>query len=154
MIHETVKTNVQACMGEDRKPVGRPNKYDPAFCEKVIELGKIGASKVEMACELGICKATFNNYENEYPEFLDAVRLAVMFSQVFWEKNGRLATFGEVPNFNATTWIFNMKNRFSDDWTDVSKQESQLLGKDGNPADQPTMNIFINGVAADAQRKD
>lgn len=73
-------------MGEDRKPVGRPNKYDPAFCEKVIELGKIGASKVEMACELGICKATFNNYENEYPEFLDAVRLAVMFSQVFWEK--------------------------------------------------------------------
>lgn len=47
-----------------------------------------------------------------------------------------------------------MKNRFSDDWKDVSKQESQLLGKDGNPADQPTMNIFINGVAADAQRKD
>lgn len=122
-------------MGEDKNPEGRPSKYDPSFCDVVIKLGKEGASKVEMACALDICRASFANYENEYPEFLEAVKKAVMFSQCFWERQGRIATFGATPNFNATTWIFNMKNRFSEDWKDVSKQESQALDKNGKPAD-------------------
>ena len=141
-------------MGDDTRPEGRPSKYDPSFCDKVIELGKTGASKVEMACELDICRTTFDNYEKEYPEFLKAVKKAVMYSQVFWEKNGRMATFGAVPNFNATTWIFNMKNRFSEDWKDVSKQETQPLGKDGLPTDQQPINFYVNGVKADARHSD
>lgn len=116
---------------EEKRPEGRPSKYDPSFCQKVIELGKIGASKIEMACELGICKATFSNYEAEYPEFLASVKLAVMHSQAFWEQKGRLATFGGVPNFNAVAWIFNMKNRFSQSWKDNNKSE----GEDENIAE-------------------
>jgi transposase len=126
-IPETTKAHCRGFMGENKNPEGRPSKYNPLFCDKVIELGKIGASKVEMACELDICRTTFDNYEKEYPEFLKAVKQAVMFSQAFWEKNGRLATFGGTPNFNATTWIFNMKNRFSEDWKD--KTESSVDAK-------------------------
>lgn len=36
----------------------------------------------------------------------------------------------------------------------LARQENQLLNKDGQPTDQQPMNIFINGVAADAKRTD
>ncbi len=136
-------------MGKEKNPVGRPTKYDPAFCQRVIELGKTGASKVEMACELGITKQTLLNFEADYPEFFDAVKQSLALSQAFWERKGREATFGGVPNFNATTWIFNMKNRFSEDWKDVVRSENQPLGKDGKPTDQPTINFYVNGVKAE-----
>ena len=75
-----------------------------------------------------------------------------MFSQCFWEKQGRMATFGATPNFNATTWIFNMKNRFSEDWKDVSKQETQPLDKDGKPADQPQLIVkFVDDRNTDTK---
>ena len=107
-------------------PAGQPTRYDPAFCDRIIEMGKYGASKAEMACELGICRKTFLNYENAHPEFLHAVNQAVEYSQAWWERNGRTATFGGVEGFNATSFIFNMKNRFPGDWKD--KRETELSG--------------------------
>lgn len=97
--------------------------YKPEFCQVVIDLGKQGASKVEMAATIGVSRATFDNFEKEYPEFLEAVKQAVVFSQGFWERKGREATFGLVPGFNATAWTFNMKNRFKEDWRDRVEQE-------------------------------
>jgi len=55
----------------------------------------------------------------------------VSVSQGWWESKGREATFGGVPNFNATSFIFNMKNRFPADWRD--KQDHELTGAQGGP---------------------
>lgn len=104
-------------------PAGRPSKYDPKFCDKVIELGKQGASKAEMALELNIAYSTFDLWEHNKPEFSEAVKQARRLSQGWWEREGRKATFGASPGFNATSFIFNMKNRFSDDWRDKVEQE-------------------------------
>lgn len=102
----------------DKHPGGRPTGYDAAFCEQVIELGKTGASKAEMAAELGCARSTFALWEENHPEFSEAVKDAVSWSQAWWEKNGRIATFGGTDGFNATAFIFNMKNRFPSDWKD------------------------------------
>jgi hypothetical protein len=32
-----------------KRPVGRPSLYDPAYCDKVIELGRIGKSVEQIA---------------------------------------------------------------------------------------------------------
>lgn len=136
----------------EKNKVGRPSKYKPEFCEKIIEWGKDGASKAEMACNMGIHKETLNEWDKTYPEFSDSLKMAVQHSQVAWEKIGKQAVAGAIPNYNATTWIFNMKNRFSDDYKDVIKQETQPLGKDGLPTDQPVMNIFVNGVKSDGHK--
>jgi len=106
-------------------PAGRPSKYDPAFCDRVIELSREGASKAEIALDLDIAYSTFDVWQNEIPEFSDAVKRAERISQGWWERQGRLATFGAVEGFNATSYIFNMKNRFKQDW-----QEKQLVGSD------------------------
>ena len=105
---------------------GRPSKYDPAMCERIIELGKTGASQCEMAAELGIHWTTFEDWRDNRPDFSEAVKQSVKLSQAWWEKNGRIATFGGCEGFNATSYIFQMKNRFADDWRD--KQEREMSG--------------------------
>jgi hypothetical protein len=111
--------------------MSRPTDYDPAYCEKVVDLGRSGASKAEMAHALGCTRQTMDNWAAAHPEFLDAVKEAVEASQGWWESEGRKATFGATPNFNATSFIFNMKNRFPADWRD--KQDHELTGANGGP---------------------
>ena len=109
-------------MSEEKRSVGRPSDYDAKFCETVIALGQEGASKAEMAAGCGVTKQTLDNWCEAHPEFFGAVKEAVAFSQAWWEKQGRIATFGGIEGFNATSFIFNMKNRFPDDWREKSEQ--------------------------------
>lgn len=111
-----------------KSKTGRPSDYDPAFCERVIELGKEGASKAEMAAEIGCARSTFQLWEETHPEFSVAVKDAVGWSQAWWEKQGRLATF-KSEGFNATSFIFNMKNRFPGDWKDKVEQDQTIKGE-------------------------
>lgn len=111
--------------------VGRPSKYNPAFCERVIELGKEGMGKCEMAAKLGVHYQTFEDWQSVHPEFSISVKEALRYSQAWWEEQGRKATFGGTPGFNATSFIFNMKNRFKDDWRD--KVENEITGPDSGP---------------------
>ena len=97
-------------------PAGRPTKYKPEFCDVVIDCGRAGMGKAEMAAELKIAYSNFDIWQHEHPEFQEAVKEAVRQSQAWWERQGRIATFGAVPGFNATSYIFQMKNRFKDDW--------------------------------------
>ena len=111
--------------------VGRPSEYNPDFCGRVIECGKEGMGKCEMAAELGISYNSFERYQTERPEFMKAVKDALRHSQAWWESQGRKATFGATPGFNATSFIFNMKNRFKEDWRD--KVENEITGPDSGP---------------------
>ena len=111
-------------------PAGRPTKYKPEFCDVVIQCGREGMGKAEMAAELNVVYSTFDLWTQEHPEFSEAVKEARHLSQAWWEKQGRSATFGGVPGFNATSYIFNMKNRFPSDWRE--KQDVDLTSSDGS----------------------
>jgi len=102
---------------------GRPTKYDPAFCQTVIECGKQGMTLAEMADALNVNRATVNEWTQQHEEFSSAVKLGLEKALSWWERNGRTATFGSHPGFNATSYIFQMKNRFRDDWRDKVEQE-------------------------------
>lgn len=111
---------------------GRPTKYKPEFCEKVKELAAKGASKTECAVELGISWQSFHEYQREYPQFSDAVKEAERLCQAWWEKKGREATFGKYEGFSASSYIFQMKNRFPWDWRDQTQVDKRNVDKDGN----------------------
>lgn len=112
--------------------MGRPSDYDPAYCERVIELGRSGASVVEMAVDIGVSRATLEtNWPAAHPEFLEALTHARECSQVWWEKAGRT---GMVDNtINASIWSRSMAARFPKDWREVKGTE--LTGKDGAPVE-------------------
>ena len=110
-------------------PAGRPSKYDPAFCDVVIAAGEEGKTLAGMAEALDVDRDTINNWREAHPEFSRAVKRGLQKAQAWWEDQGRVATFGGIDGFNATSYIFQMKNRFREDWNDTIKQE--LTGKDG-----------------------
>ena len=99
-------------------PAGRPTKYKPEFCDVVIEAGREGKTLAEMASELDVNRATVTAWVAEHPEFSSAINSGLDHAQAWWENNGRLATFGGFPGYNATSYIFQMKNRFKEDWRD------------------------------------
>ena len=113
----------------EKKAFGRPSEYDPEMCEKVASMGHEGEGVVDVCVELGIVKDTFYRWVKEKPDFSDAVNHYRRNSQQWWERIGRNAVIGQVDGFNATAWIFNMKNRFKDDWRD--KVEQDLSSSDG-----------------------
>lgn len=101
---------------------GRPTDFKSEYCDKVIELGKEGMSRAEICLELDICYQTLLNWSDSHPEFLEALKTSSRFSQGWWEMKGRKATF-DTEGFNSTSYIFNMKNRFKDDWSDTSSNK-------------------------------
>ncbi len=110
--------------------MGRPSEYDPAYCERVIELGRQGMSVVEMACDIGVARATIEtNWPAAHPEFLEAFARARDESQAWWEKAGRVGMAGK--NIDSAIWSRSMAARFPKDWREVKGTE--LTGKDGAP---------------------
>lgn len=109
---------------------GRPTDYDPAYCAKVIELGEQGASVVEMAVEIGVCRNTLEvNWTEAHPEFLQAFTYAKQVSQVWWERTGRTGMLNK--GIDGGIWSRSMAARFPHDWREVKGTE--LTGKDGAP---------------------
>jgi hypothetical protein len=97
---------------------GRPSKYDPGMCDRVLELGDEGKSKAQICKGLGISWGSFVNYQNQHPEFLTAIKEAEKLAQAWWEDRGQAGITAGVGGFNATAYIFQMKNRFRDDYRD------------------------------------
>jgi len=108
---------------------GRPTKYKPEFCETVVDCGKAGMGKAEIASQLGVCRDTLLEWSKGKPEFSDAIKRAEEESLAWWEKQGRTATFGGIDGFNPTSYIFQMKNRFRNDWRDKHDHSVEVSGE-------------------------
>ena len=90
-----------------------------------MELGRAGASKVEIAVELGVSRKTIDNWAAAHPDFLHAITRAHELAQVWWERKGRENL--EKPVFQASMWSRSMAARFPDDW-----REQKDIGLNGS----------------------
>jgi hypothetical protein len=98
---------------------GRPSKYDPAYCELVIQLGEIGKSKAQCAAKIGVTRKTMDAWADKHPEFLYAIKASQDLALAWWEDQGQEGMFLGAKGFNATAFIFQVKNRFREDYRDV-----------------------------------
>ena len=113
-------------MGQPLK-FGTPEKrramWD-AFCQH----GADGYSiKSFPLCDEDTCYSYAERFPEDCPrsEFNDAKRKGLLF----WEKIGTAGATGKLDGFNATSWIFNMKNRAG--WSD--KVDTTMSGPNGGP---------------------
>lgn len=105
----------------EKRPVGRPSKYQPTYCNLVIEEMAQGKSLTAFAAEIGVARSTIQEWEAEFPEFSVAVKKAKAKCAAWWEERGRnIAMAGGGPGA-ATLAIFGMKNMAPDEWEDKSK---------------------------------
>jgi hypothetical protein len=106
------------------------------MCEQVIACGKDGKTLAEMAVEIGVDRDTVKEWRKEKPEFSAAIKRGLEHAQAWWERKGRFATF-ESSGFNATSYIFQMKNRFKEDWRD--RVETDHTSSDGSMSANKTL---------------
>ena len=102
----------------DIRKIGRPSKYDPSYCDLVIDLGAVGKSKAQIAAAIGVSRTTIDSWALLHPEFLDALKSAYDLALSWWEDAGQINMLRQ--GFNATAFIFQMKNRFREDYRDVT----------------------------------
>jgi transposase len=120
-------------MTEEKRPVGRPSKYDPKFCDEVIALGKIGKSVEAIGAILGVGTKTLYNWRDQHEDFLHALDMAKEFELQWWEDIAQthMIENKESDKINATIWSRSMAARFPKKYREQVKQE--ITGADGAP---------------------
>jgi len=115
------------------KKLGRTSLYKPEYCKQVIEMGKLGYSKEQMAAKLNVSWGSLDNWAKQSPEFLLALRTAIQEELSYWEELG-LANVLETPGaqrLNGNVYNKIMAARFPAKYSERSKVE--LSGVDGAP---------------------
>jgi transposase len=116
-----------------KRPVGRPSLYDPAYCDKVIELGRIGKSVEQIASILNVSLRTMYSWRDAHEEFLHALDDAKTYEQAWWEEQAAayMVENKESDRLNSTLWSRSMAARFPKKYRESTKQE--ITGADGAP---------------------
>ena len=114
--------------GADAPQRGRPTKYDPAYCEEVINMGKEGKSLAQMCAHFDISRQTINNWADSYPDFLEALSRAQAHAQAWWEDQGAKGMWAD--KFNAVVWKKSVEARFRDDYTERQEIDLSLVDPD------------------------
>jgi hypothetical protein len=100
--------------------MGRPSVYRPEFCEQVIALGKQGKSITQMAAKLEVDKASLLKWKNEKDDFSTALRVALTYSQDWWEDKAQTGLIDR--NFNAALWKHCVTSRFREDYAEKREE--------------------------------
>lgn len=106
--------------------VGRPTKYQKKYCTMIIDFMAKGYSKEAFAGEIGVSKQRIYDWEKQFTEFRDAIRVAEAKSLLFWEEKG-IKGVGQGKDFNDRAWKFNMQNRHK--WTDKQEVDHTTKGE-------------------------
>lgn len=97
-------------------PAGQPTKYNPQYCEDVIEHMKKGKSIRSFAAECSVDEETVHNWIKKHPEFFGAVKEGREQAYKWWENQGMTglwdSTTSEVsPDGTKTTSFSKINNR-------------------------------------------
>lgn len=129
----------------EKRPVGRPTLYDPAYCERIVEHMKDGASALSFAAEVGVSRATINVWAEQHPEFLEALNAAKAACGAWWEKQGRKVAENGGGNGQSSMIAFGLKNMGRDEWSDTTR----ITGGDPAAGDKPVQ-VNVTGLSESA----
>ena len=120
-------------MTEEKRPVGRPTTYNPAYCEEVVALGKKGKSIEQICFDLNTPVRTLYEWRDRHPEFSQALEDAKAFEQAWWESQAHayMVETKEGPKLNASLWSRSMAARFPKKYRESTKTE--ITGAEGAP---------------------
>lgn len=110
--------------------MGRPTKYDPKFCQQVIDTMNEGLSLSAFAGDISVSRSTINEWMGVHPEFSEAVRVGKMKRTAALER-GMLAA-GSGPAVTAR--MFALKNADPEEWRDKREHEHSGPGGASLPA--------------------
>jgi hypothetical protein len=104
------------------RKIGRPSKYDPSYCQGLVDHMKQGLSFETYAAVIGVNQDTLHEWVKVHPAFSEAKKEGRIQSQLKWEQFGLAGMAGKIKGFNSAVYIFNMKNRFA--WRDQPLEDN------------------------------
>lgn len=104
---EVIENPIKAIL----RNMGQPTKYTPDACIKIIEVAANGGHTAAMILAAGAkSRTTYYAWQEEYPEFKEAVELAKLVSQAYYEDP---AVIRSLP---STAWAIIVNNKFSHEY--------------------------------------
>lgn len=100
------------------------SKFEPEMCDTIIAMGKEGASQKMMWSQLGISKSTAENWRKKYPEFSEALDIALVHAQSYWET--QLLANVENKNFNSRLVEIALRGQFQQDYRETRDTKIDL----------------------------
>lgn len=97
------------------------SKFTPDMCDRLVDLGKQGASQKMMWADLGISKSTADAWKKKHPDFAEALDLALVHSQAYWERE-MLANVGNKA-FNSRIAEIALRGQFPQDYKETREQK-------------------------------
>jgi len=111
------------------------SKYNPEMIGTMVEMGKQGASQKMIWSELGINKSTAEAWKKKHADFADALDLALVHSQAYWER--LMLANAENKNFNTRMVEVAVRGQFQQDYRerlDVKQEVKSEVTIDFNSA--------------------
>jgi len=99
-------------------------KFEPAMCDQMIAMGKEGASQKMMWSQLGISKSTAEHWKKKYPDFAEALEIALVHAQSYWET--QLLANVENKNFNSRLVEIALRGQFQQDYRETKDTKIDL----------------------------
>ena len=87
------------------------------MCERMIELGKLGSSQKMIWSDLGISKSTAETFKKKHEDFAEALDMALVHSQSYWEK--MLLANLENKGFNSRLAEIALRGQFASDYKET-----------------------------------
>jgi hypothetical protein len=137
---------------EENRGKGRPlmtvKDLPKDWEERIISLSKQGASIVELAVDLDICRNTFYALSERDEHFMNTVKRCKQYCEAWWLSKGR--TELDNKEFSYTGWYMNMKNRFN--WADkkeVKEERKVETSIDYSKLDESTLKNIIKQLKSE-----
>ena len=92
------------------------SKYDPDYCQQLIDHMSEGLSFKSFAGKIGVNRSTLYDWVNQHDEFSNAKDIALGFCQIYWEILGIVLCKGEARG-KPTTFVWMTKNILG--WSDA-----------------------------------
>lgn len=106
--------------------MARPTKYDPSYCDQVIETMKLGLSLTAFAGKILVARSSINEWMEHHPEFSEAVRVGKAARTAALEESMLSAESGPA----VTARMFALKNADPDEWRDKSEVKQTIAMTD------------------------
>lgn len=98
--------------------MSRAAKYTSEYCTKAEKILSSGKSLAAVCAAMDIGRQTLYDWKDKHVEFKEALDRGIQKAQSYWEEMGCDGISGEIKGFAAAPWIFTMKNRFRDDYSE------------------------------------
>ena len=96
------------------------SRYDPAYCEMVVEHCRSGASLISFAASIGVSGTTLRKWRNAHEAFADAIERAKAAAAAWYDEKARDMVGG--ARGNAALCMLALRNLAPDDFGEFQQQ--------------------------------